>query len=259
MLRSWVKLFALAAIPAAAVCIVAVAIWLLAAPGQFSRTPDNTLFFAGWVEWLLTLCTFACIIWAAIPGPPAAFPWYTPSTSLRQVFLGYAILADMAGLILLILGVGGHFIGWEEWLHLYVLFAAWLAFFTCVPWALQRWGGGVSVGLPALLAFMLAAAPIAWMPVVRAAAHWGSAEASSPWQGRLVQAMAGSCPTLAIIQSLRPSVLIDWPVLPRMYALSGLGQDVAISLLPWWVNVVAYTVAGVIVGIAGFLWRPRNA
>lgn len=206
-----------ALLPTGALLLVLIGARLLAL--RAAGMPASTL-FTGEALVAFLAATVACIAWAATlrPGEPAA-----------RVWLGWALLADLAGLWVLVLGAwSGHVLPAAK---LYVLLAAWLALWTAASALLRRWGPGVAVAFPATLATVLLTMPASCAAVYRALPPAGLAGLP---RETMIRGLHATSPTLGLFDALRtPESPFSWPP-PLMYHLSPLNQDLPLGPLPAW-------------------------
>ena len=231
----------MAGVPAGMVLLAAGALWVGGAGmGGWATTQE----LAGWLMLVLMVATVAGIVTAA----------------MRRAGLALAYLVGAVAMLVGVVGTvqvgGGGGVAWA------CLFVAWTMMWGVAARVLVPWGPGVSVGLPAALAGLCLASPVAAMPLVHAAAHWGGAGAGSlVWQGRVVEVVRHACPFLAVLDVMPAGgggVRSNWATLPGMYKWSGLGQEVPMLLPNVWVCVGIYAgVAGVLLGVS--VWRGRRA
>lgn len=179
--------------------------------------------YIGWTASVFLFATLLGIIWAA--AADRARPIHA--------FIGYALLVISAGLLILTIGSSGGYINLAQSLRLTLLLAAWVGLWSALTWSLRRWGAGVSIAVSLTAATLLLAAPVTLVPVARAI--------SIERQTLATNAIALASPLLGMVQALRPEFQLDWTQMPRMYALSGLGQDMPIQLPPWWCNASLYS------------------
>jgi hypothetical protein len=97
------------------------------------------------------------------------------------------------------------------------------------------------------------------MPLVHATGRWGTGTDGgiSPWQGRTVEVIRDTCPFLGIVDAFRPAIKIDWNVLPGMYAYSGLGQEIPMTLPAWWASAGLYAGITAVIVLITILRRRR--
>ncbi len=238
-------------IPALAVLVIGYELWIWAiaayipSVGGGAAVRVNT--FVGWVGVLFLLDTLAAIGWAG---------WMHAGTNGAEIAaergrtarLGFIRLACGSCAMLATVGLTEGFIGWMGTLRLCLLLVAWMGLWSSVAWLLCRWSAGVGLSLTA--AMLLLSGPISLVPLARAAG------AASPWQGRIAQGIALGCPLLGSLDAMRPAIRIDWAQLPLMYRMSGLGQDIPLSLPPWWLNALVYAIPVAAIGLL-YLVLPR--
>jgi hypothetical protein len=268
MLVSFWKRHWIATLPAATVALLMGGLWLWAR-FLYAAAPDADLrtlrqgAFVGWLGLLLLATTVASIIWTAAAKPTSPF-----EGERRHVTLGYALLGDTAGLLILAVGLSDGFLGLAEVGKVYLLLISWTGLWTAVAYALKRWGPGVSVGVSLTLATLLMAGPVTFVPLARAASWQETqtvqasdgvpvmrarpAASNSALQERIVQGIGIACPLLATLDATRPQLEVHWAQLPGMYAMSGLGQNIPMTLPKWWVNTLVY--AGVAALVCLGLW-----
>jgi hypothetical protein len=254
-----------ATLPAATVALLLGGLWLWAR-FLYTAAPDADLralrvgAFVGWLGLLLLAATTAAIIWTAAARPASSF-----EGERRQVLLGFSLLGDTAGLLVLAVGLSDGFLTLLEVLRVYLLLIAWTGLWVAVAFALKRWGPGMSVGISLTCATLLMSAPVTLVPLARAAAwqETRTAQASNDLptlparnvtvlQERVVQGIGIACPLLATLDAARPHLEVHWAQLPGMYAMSGLGQNIPMSLPRWWINTLVYAGAALLVCLG--LW-----
>jgi hypothetical protein len=235
---------ALGMTPAALVAAAMLALWIFnrwfyVAPAQ--REAVEGALAIGWLAMLFLTTTLAAILWAAT----------VPITFSHQgrLFFGYAFLTDGCGLLLLAFGLGQRWLRLADIGALYLLLAAWTAFCSGLAAALRRWGSGVSAAVTLALAMVVTSAPITLAPVVRAVP-------AIPWQPRIVSAITHTCPLLAMLDALRPTVRFDFGQLPLMYRYSGLGQSIPATLSPWWASTLLYALLAIPLAVFARHRRP---
>jgi len=261
-----------AMIPAAVVTLLLGGLWLWAR-FLYTAAPDADLralrvgAFVGWLGLLLLATTVAAIIWTAVAKPASPF-----DGELRQVMLGFSMLGDMAGLLILAVGLSDGFLTFVEVVRLYLLLVAWTGLWTAVAYVLKRWGAGVSIGVSLILATILMAGPVTLMPLVQAAAWEESSTAqasegapamaakeSSAWQEGMVKGIGIACPLLGALDAARPHLEVHWAQLPGADAVPGLGQSLPVALPKWWVNTLVYAGAWLIICIGMWVFRSERS
>jgi hypothetical protein len=228
----------LATLPAGILLLAAGVLW--GAMGGWQTAGE----LAGWLMLVLVMGTAVAIATAA---------------ALRRIgwAQGYlmgsaAVLVAAVGMVQVRVGAG---------VALACLFVAWMMLWSAVARLLVPWGSGFSAMVPLALSGLCMSSPVAAMPLVHAAAHWG-AGGSLIWQERVVQVVRHACPFLAVLDVMPAGeggggVRSNWSTLPGMYKWSGLGQEVPMLLPNIWVCVGIYAaLAGVLLGVC--VWRNRR-
>jgi hypothetical protein len=170
----------------------------------------------------------------------------------------YLLLVVLAAVVLT--GCLSPYIGIGACGRLAILLAAWTGLWAAGTRALRRWGPGLGLGMMLTLSSVCMALPVAAMPLVRAAAHWGSGVGVSPWQNRLVEVIGHACPCFPILEVLRTSpaeIRIDWGTLPEMYAWSGLGQEISLALPSVWSCSALYAGGALLVMVGAMALRKK--
>jgi hypothetical protein len=265
-----------AALPALVVALAFGGFWLCV---QFSPAfphdrASTSAAFIGWIGLMTAVGTVGVIIWAAGGGarahggsvrrrtPPragragargAGEPFSLFGGEGRRVFLGFALAGDAAGILAVAVGVTTGLLGWRTAIQLYIVMAAWMGMWSGVAWLLGRWGAGIGVALSLTCAMLLMAGPVTLVPLARLP---GAPRAFvNRWQPLVVTGIAGACPMLAALDAMKPEVRLDWPQLPQMYRMSGLGQEIPIELPRWWIAAAVYAGVGLVGAISGGRWR----
>lgn len=259
--RSWPAL-----VPAAVVTVLLGGLWLWAR-FLYTAAPDADLralrtgAFVGWLGLLLLAATVAAIVWTAVAKPLSPF-----ESELRQVMLGFSLLGDLAGLLILAVGLSDGFLTLIEVVRVYVLLVAWLALWSAFAYALKRRGAMVSMGVSLIFALLLMAGPVTMMPLVRAAAWQESrtAQASegppampgqSALEENLVRGIAIGCPLLGALDAARPHLEVHWRQLPGMNAVPSFGHNLSTAVPRWWVNTIVYAAAALALCVGMWVFR----
>ena len=219
------------ALPALLLVLPGSALWLAVAPTKGA--------FVGWVLMMAVLGTVAAIVAGADLAAGRPHRW-----------LALAGIGGVLFVLLLILKlVVWAEAGWREAAWTAGVAASWAALWGMLAWALRHRGAGVAIGASLGLASACMALPVAAMPVVRWAGHWGYTDGVvSVWQGRAVEVVSHACPFFALLSALKPAVGVDWGAQPGMYAWSGLGQEVPLELPEPWVCGMIYA------GLTAAVW-----
>lgn len=205
------------------------------------------------VAWLMltlvlaTLVTIASVA-SAMGSSPQDRPGGQPGT---VAFFCFALIADACGLLIILFGLSSNAITFIDCLQLYALLIAWLGFVAAATAFLARFNVGLAVTLASTLSMITLAAPVALVPIVRQLA-------GTPYQTQFVQAITYFCPTLSMLEAIRPSITFAWAQMPVMYALTPLGQDVPMALAPWHMSLYVWGIPAVLITAGLLLLRRRS-
>jgi hypothetical protein len=218
-------------LPALAVGCFDAGLWLGVAPTNMT--------LVGWTL-LMTVAGTAAAVLAGTGAVPEG----------RRGIRGVAAVAATTVLILICVVWNGAGLG--EAVRGGAVAGSWVLLWGLAARAWRRWGAGVSAAAALGLAGLGLAAPVAAVPLVRWAGHWGSTGgAVSAWQGRVVEVLAHACPFFPLLSALKPALRLDWGTLPGMYAWSGLGQEVPLELPGAWGCAALYAALATAVWAAG--------
>ncbi|HVT81858.1 MAG TPA: hypothetical protein VHM90_14525 [Phycisphaerae bacterium] len=188
----------------------------------------------GWAGILLLVATVA----AACCGHGA-----TP------LLAGSALVAVVAAVVG---AVGARYAGMSCGMELAAVAAAWTGLWAAASFALRRFHPVAGRAMVLALAMALFASPVIAMPAVHAAGT------GTRTQRRLVEAIRRGCPMFACTDALKPRYRIDWAVLPGMYAMSGLGQEVPMELPDGWTTAGMYAGGALLAVSVGVVLRRKS-
>jgi len=174
------------------------------------RTPAT---IAGYTLVMLLVMTAVATVWTATAPQKAGQIWML-LTALAAISFAEGLAPK---------------VGIASALAVSALAAAWCGLVGAATWALRRLGPGAGAAATLAGSALCMALPVAAMPLVRAAARWNN-PGHPAWQETLVQVSAHACPFFPALSALRPAVKVDWGTLPGMYAWSGLGQEIPLTL-----------------------------
>jgi hypothetical protein len=252
--------FRLASLPAATVAVLLLALWFW---GRFAYAPANAWnalgfsVFLGWLVAMFLAVTLASILWTAggkSPSPTSrdTRPDIPPDT--REIFLGFALLLDTCGLILLCVGLFTGMITFLDIVRVYLLLAAWAGMWAALTWALRHLAGRAKAAtLATALAMFLFAAPVTLLPLARAANNAGPRP-----RDITLQSIRLATPMLGVVDAVKPTRTIEWAQLPEMYKLTAFGQDIPLDTPRWWTPTLTYAALALATWSISRL-RPRRA
>jgi len=194
----------------------------------------DATFFPGWISLgLLTAALVTTVHESLASGTPVSSSHLSRRRGLHWVFFPPETLAAVA---ILVIG-GHHHLGWGSAFHAALLLAAWVWLCAGVARFCRHSGFAAAIALGMTISMTLLAAPVIFSPLLHAAA-------GTPVQHLFAQGLVYACPIMGELDAIRPAVRVDWSVLPGMYAYSGLGQEVPVSLPPWWISALIYAFCG---------------
>lgn len=209
---------------------------------------------AGGGDALRQMTLAGCLMLALVLPALAAVAMGAARAPARRKWLGLAVLADLAGLVLVIAATGMEGFRVLDALKVYLILTAFCACWFALADVLVRAGRGMGVVIAGVSAAAMLALPVWVMPVVRAV--------DAPVQQQMVTATTLLCPVYGVLAAVRETVTLSWHQAPVMYRLSALGQDIPIALPAWWAPVAVYgglTLLFTGLGWAGdAAWRRRG-
>jgi hypothetical protein len=216
-----------AVLPAATVLLLLLILWCWGRWGYAAKSWEalRVSVFAGWLAAMFLATTVAAIVWTA--GAPDS------RHDSSEVFLGFALLLDACGLLLLCVGLGTGMVGLWDILRVYLLLAAWAGMWATITWTIRQSGHSALAAVVALAGAMLCfAAPVTFVPLARAFA--------GPAQEIIVNTVRFSAPMLGVFDAMKASLPLPWAQLPEMYRLTSFGQNIPMDNPHWWSNLLGY-------------------
>ncbi len=201
---------------------------------------------AAWLMFIAALSSFTCIFWTACVSP-------APGHRSR-VWLGYALVADICGLILLATSIDSA-LGLLAAFRVYALLLGFLAFCTMMAQQLRRFGAGATTAVAGAVIFIMLAMPLVAAPLLTVCNRADS--------GTGAAIIANLCPIFWILHAANPTLhygWFSWLHTPLMYTASPLGQNMRMPrILPWWVLTLATLATAAVGSLPEYFVRRRRA
>ncbi len=227
-------------LPAAIVTAALLLLWTYTQHSRRLHEPTPTAFTL-WLAVMFLLATILVILWTATVDirPRAA--------AATRTFLAYALLSDLSGILLFLIGVLGGIISLIDLLKLYLLLITWLGLWTSITASLRRFGTPLSAILSLALALPLFAAPLLW-----SAAQPLTTSLSPQSQSRLSHLAAAVTPLTPALDALHDSLNLNWNNLPPFLHPN---TNAPLPLPLWWLSTTSFALLGTTLYLLRRPWR----